>query len=62
MEDGKNCDTCGQQYSINCDWQQGRCPHHPPIFHDWDTAYYFRYYNLVESIRGFFSRFRRNND
>lgn len=26
-----NCKTCGQQYSVDCDYQQGRCPHHPSI-------------------------------
>lgn len=55
------CQTCGKEYSINCDWRQGRCPNHPPIFHDWDTAYYFRYYNLGQSIKNFFNRFRKQH-
>ena len=25
-----NCSTCGQTYRADCDYQQGRCPHHPP--------------------------------
>ena len=25
------CTTCDQEYSPDCDWQQGRCPHHPPL-------------------------------
>ena len=25
------CNTCGQEYSENCDYKQGRCPHHPPL-------------------------------
>ena len=26
-----NCETCGKEYDSNCDYKQGRCPHHPPI-------------------------------
>jgi hypothetical protein len=26
-----NCQTCGDVYSVDCDYQQGRCPHHPPL-------------------------------
>ena len=26
-----DCRTCGRQYSPNCDYRQGRCPHHPPL-------------------------------
>jgi len=25
------CNTCGKKYSADCDYNQGRCPHHPPI-------------------------------
>ena len=25
------CDTCNKDYSPNCDYNQGRCPHHPPL-------------------------------
>ena len=25
------CDTCGEKYSLKCDFNQGRCPHHPPV-------------------------------
>jgi hypothetical protein len=25
------CDTCGKEYNVNCDYKQGRCPHHPPM-------------------------------
>jgi hypothetical protein len=25
------CTTCGKEYGPNCDWHQGRCPHHPPL-------------------------------
>jgi len=26
-----NCKTCSKPYSVNCDYRQGRCPHHPPL-------------------------------
>lgn len=26
-----NCQTCGGTYLPDCDYQQGRCPHHPPL-------------------------------
>ncbi len=26
-----DCQTCGKPYSPNCDYRQGRCPHHPPL-------------------------------
>ena len=25
------CTTCGKEYSPDCDFNQGRCPHHPPL-------------------------------
>lgn len=25
------CNTCRQDYSPECDYKQGRCPHHPPM-------------------------------
>lgn len=25
------CKTCGKTYTPDCDWRQGRCPHHPPL-------------------------------
>lgn len=24
------CKTCGKEYTATCDWNQGRCPNHPP--------------------------------
>ena len=26
-----NCDICDQPYTPQCDYRQGRCPHHPPL-------------------------------
>ena len=26
-----DCRTCSRPYSPDCDYQQGRCPHHPPL-------------------------------
>lgn len=25
------CNICHNQYSPSCDWNQGRCPNHPPL-------------------------------
>ena len=25
------CNTCHNPYSPDCNWNQGRCPNHPPI-------------------------------
>jgi hypothetical protein len=25
------CKNCGKPYSPDCDWRQGRCPHHPSL-------------------------------
>ena len=25
------CNTCNKEYSPDCDYNQGRCPHHPPM-------------------------------
>jgi hypothetical protein len=27
----EHCKTCGQNYSPDCDFRQGRCPHHQPL-------------------------------
>jgi hypothetical protein len=27
----KKCNTCHQEIHLNCDWNQGRCPHVPPL-------------------------------
>lgn len=26
-----DCQICGREYMPACDYQQGRCPHHPPL-------------------------------
>jgi hypothetical protein len=26
-----DCKICGKIYSPDCDYRQGRCPHHPPL-------------------------------
>lgn len=27
----QNCETCKKPYTPDCDWNQGRCPHHKPL-------------------------------
>lgn len=46
------CEYCGENIKMNCDWRQGRCPHIPPML----TDYHWRYYNLVQWIKGLFKR------
>ena len=49
------CDHCGENLKMNgidCDWRQGRCPHRTPILNN----YHFRYFNLWQSIKGWFNR------
>jgi hypothetical protein len=45
------CTTCNQEYSPDCDWQQGRCPHHPPLFNiqPKDTSKGHFYVSLIKS-------------
>ena len=45
------CETCGNMYSPECDYKQGRCPHHPPML----TTYHFRFYNLIQFIKKLFT-------
>ena len=46
------CNTCGDEIKMGCDYRQGRCPHQPPML----TNYHFRFYNLMEFIKGLFKR------
>ena len=45
------CDTCGNEYSPECDYKQGRCPHHPPMINiqPKDTSKGHFYVSLVKS-------------
>lgn len=45
------CNTCGQPYSPDCDYRQGRCPHHPPMINiqPRDTSKGHFYVSLVKS-------------
>ena len=46
------CDTCGKEYSPDCDYRQGRCPHHPPLINiqPRDTSRGHFYVSLVKSL------------
>ena len=45
------CKTCGGEYSPDCDYNQGRCPHHPPMLNiqPKDTSKGHFYVSLVKS-------------
>jgi hypothetical protein len=46
------CDTCNKEYSPDCDYNQGRCPHHPPLLNiqPKDTSKGHFYVSLVKSV------------
>ena len=46
------CDTCGKEYSADCNWRQGRCPHHPPMINiqPRDTSRGHFLVSLIKSI------------
>lgn len=45
------CNTCKKDYSPECDFQQGRCPHHPPMINiqPKDTSKGHFYVSLAKS-------------
>ena len=51
-----NCKTCSKPYSANCDYRQGRCPHHPPLLENImeiqprDTSRGHFYVSLAKSL------------
>jgi hypothetical protein len=47
-----NCETCGKEYSTDCDYRQGRCPHHPSLADQiLNDPYKSRFYNLLKFLR-----------
>lgn len=47
-----SCEHCGKEYSADCDYRQGRCPHHPPMI----SEYHKRFYNLWQFIKNLFTK------
>lgn len=45
------CKTCRKEYTPECDYNQGRCPHHPPMIEiqPKDTSKGHFYVSLVKS-------------
>ncbi len=45
------CNTCNKEYSPECDYKQGRCPHRPPMLNiqPKDTSRGHFYVSLVKS-------------
>ena len=48
------CTTCRNEITINCDYNQGRCPHRPPMI----NAHSLRFYNLMLSIRNVYNKLK----
>ncbi len=46
------CNTCHNPYSPDCNWNQGRCPNHPPMIkiQPKDTSKGHFYASLVKSV------------
>lgn len=46
------CSICRQEYSPECDYKQGRCPHHKPMINiqPKDTSRGHFYVSLIKSI------------
>ena len=45
------CTICNKEYSPDCDYKQGRCPHHPPMINiqPKDTSKGHFYVSIVKS-------------
>lgn len=42
------CAVCFKEYTPECDWRQGRCPHHPSMIDQiLDNPYKSRFLNLL---------------
>jgi hypothetical protein len=56
----EKCNICGEELKnggIGCDWRQGRCPHRHPMFNEIVLDNYkMRYYNLIQTIKGWFKK------
>jgi hypothetical protein len=48
-----DCKICEQEYSPECDYRQGRCPHHPSMLDIiLSSSYKSRFYNLIKFFKG----------
>jgi hypothetical protein len=45
------CNTCNKEYTAECDYNQGRCPYHPPLLNiqPKDTSKGHFYVSIVKS-------------
>lgn len=45
------CNTCGKEYTPECDYKQGRCPNHPPMIdiQPKDTSKGHFYVSMIKS-------------
>ena len=46
------CDLCKKEYSPTCDYNQGRCPLHPPYI----NPHSMRFLNLANFIKRLFKK------
>lgn len=52
------CNECGEVLKdggVRCDWRQGRCQYRHPMFNEIVLDNYkMRYYNVIQTIKGWF--------
>jgi hypothetical protein len=55
-----NCDICKKEYSPDCDYKQGRCPHHKPMIdiQSKDTSKWHFRISIVKSGMRFAAGYR----
>jgi hypothetical protein len=47
------CSVCRKVYTPACDWNQGRCPHHPSLIDQISSnTQKSRFYNLIKFFKG----------
>jgi|LauGreDrversion4_2_1035121.scaffolds.fasta_scaffold6269416_1 hypothetical protein len=51
------CNICNKEFSPDCDYNQGRCPHLPSMAEEiLNSKYKTRYYDLVQKIKAWFNK------
>ena len=45
-----DCKTCGKEYTPMCDYNQGRCPHHPALINT--DKIKTQIHNLINFLKG----------
>ena len=46
------CPICNNEYTVTCDYNQGRCPNHSPMI----NPHSMRFLNLIRAIKDWFKK------